>query len=148
MDDGVHMTFPQEAGPIMTDEAKRTVREFYESYNDRDLDTTWERYLASDLVNHAMGGAYQRTEWLGMDKALFPAFADLRVKVLDQVSEGDKVATRYVITGTQTGEFLGIPASGNKAALAGTAFDRVAGGKTAEHWADIDLGTFMKQLTA
>ncbi len=82
-----------------------------------------------------------------MDKALFPAFADLHVEVLDQVGEGDKVATRYVISGTQTGEFLGLSASGSKAALTGTSFDRIADGKIAEHWADVDFGGFMQQLT-
>jgi steroid delta-isomerase-like uncharacterized protein len=130
----------------MTD-AKTVVRNFYESYNDRDLDTTWQRYIAADLVNHAMGGAYQRAEWLAMDKTLFPAFADLHVQVLDQISEGDKVATRYVMQGTQTAEFFGIPASGNAASLAGTSFDRIVDGKIAEHWADIDLGSFMQQLS-
>jgi steroid delta-isomerase-like uncharacterized protein len=131
----------------MTD-AKQVVRDFYESYNDRDLDTTWERYIAADLVNRAMGGAYQRAEWLAMDKTLFVGFADLHVEVLDQVGEGDKVATRYVMHGTQTGEFFGIPASGNKASLTGTSFDRITNGKIAEHWADIDLGSFMQQLSA
>jgi steroid delta-isomerase-like uncharacterized protein len=128
-------------------EAKQVVRDFYKSYNDRDLDTTWERYIAADLVNHAMGGAYQRAEWLAMDKTLFVGFADLYVEVLDQVGEGDKVATRYVMHGTQTGEFFGIPASGNKASLTGTSFDRITNGKIAEHWADIDLGSFMQQLS-
>jgi steroid delta-isomerase-like uncharacterized protein len=127
--------------------AKTVVRDFYESYNGRDLDSTWERYIAANLVNHAMGGAYQRAEWLAMDKTLFPAFADLHVEVLDQVGEGDKVATRYVMHGTQTGEFFGIPASGNKASLTGTSFDRVSDGKIAEHWAYVDLGSFMQQLS-
>ena len=79
----------------MTD-PKTVVRDFYESYNGRDLDFTWERYIAANLVNHAMGGAYQRAEWLATDKTLLPAFADLHVEVLDQVGEGDKAATRYV----------------------------------------------------
>ena len=131
----------------MTTTPKDVVRSFYESYNNRDLDATWQRYVSPDLTNHAMAGA-QREAWRDMDKGLFPAFADLRVEVLDQLAEGDKVATRYVISGTQTGEFLGLPASGNNAVLAVTAFDRVVDGRIVEHWADVDLGTFMQQLTA
>ena len=131
----------------MTD-AKTVVRDFYESYNGRDLDSTWERYIAANLVNHAMGGAYQRSEWLAMDKTLFPAFADLHVEVLDQVSEGDKAATRCVMHGTQTGEFFGIPPRGNTAYLTGTSVDRVANGLIVEHWGEIDLSAFLQQLSA
>lgn len=131
----------------MTD-VKKVVRDFYESYNHRDLESTWERYMSPDLVNHAMGGAYQRAEWLALDQALFPAFADLHVEVLHQVSEGDVVATRYRFDCTHTGDFLGIPASGNKAVLTGTSFDRIVDGKIAEHWADVDFAGFMQQLSS
>lgn len=129
----------------MTD-VKKVVRDFYQSYNERELDVTWQRYLSADLINHAMGGAYQRVQWLEFVKELLSALAGLRVDVLDQVSEGDRVATRFVITGTHTGQFLGIPPRGNWAVLGGTSFDRIVGGQIAEHWADIDLGAFLQQL--
>lgn len=127
--------------------AKDTARAFYESYNDRDLDASFEKYISTELVNHVMGGAYDRTAWLAVDKALFPAFDDFRFTVLDQVTEGDKVATRYRLGGTHTGEFVGIPASGKTAFLTGTAVDRVTDGRIAEHWADLDFTGFLQQLT-
>ena len=132
----------------MSDSNKAVVREFYESYNAGDLDRTWERYIAPGIVNHAMGGAFDREGWLESDKSLFTGFSDLHVEVLDQVAEGDKVATRYTITGRQTGEFFGIPAGGVTATLSGTSLDRIADGKIVEHWADTDLGSFVQQLTS
>jgi predicted ester cyclase len=91
--------------------ADQVVRNFYESYNDRDLDRTYEQYVSHDLINHAFGGAYDREGWLAADQGLVAAFKDLRVEVLDQIVQGDRVATRFSMTGTQTGEFYGIAPS-------------------------------------
>lgn len=132
----------------MSADVKGVVRGFYESYNQGDLDRTWERYVAPLITNHAMGGAYDREGWREADKSLLTAFSNVRVEVLDQVAEGDKVATRYTITGTQTGEFFGIPAGGVTATLSGTSLDRIAGGKIVEHWADVDFGGFLRRLAA
>jgi len=128
--------------------ADQVVRNFYESYNDRDLDRTYEQYVSHDLINHAFGGAYDRDGWLAADQGLVAAFKDLRVEVLDQIVQGDRVATRFSMTGTQTGEFYGIAPSGANATLTGTAFDRIEDEKIAEHWTDSDLGGFMAQLTS
>ncbi len=67
--------------------------------------------------------------------------------MLDQVAEGDKVATRYRLGGTHTGEFFGIPASGNTAFLTATAIDRIAGGQIVERWSEFDFGAFLQQLS-
>ncbi len=132
----------------MTLTAGQVVRNFYEGYNDRDLAKTYEQYVSHDLVNHAFGGAYDRAGWLAADQGLLAAFTDLHVEVLDQIVEGDRVATRFAMTGTQSGEFYGVAPSGAKATLTGTAFDRIEDEKIAEHWSDSDLGGFMQQLTS
>jgi predicted ester cyclase len=132
----------------MAGSVKTVVSEFYESYQGRDLDRTWDRYIAPNLINHAFGGVYDRETWRESDKSFVAAFPDLSVEVLDQVAEGDKVATRYAMTGTQTGEFFGVPAGGATATLTGTALDRIADGKIVEHWADADIGGFLQQLAA
>jgi predicted ester cyclase len=132
----------------MTITADTVVRNFYESYNERDLDATYEQWVAHDLINHAFGGAYDREGWLSADKGLLDAFQDLRVEVLDQIVQGDRVATRFAMTGTQTGSFFGIEPTGAVATLTGTAFDRIEDEKIAEHWSDSNLGGFLQQLAA
>jgi len=132
---------------VDTQAAKDTARAFYESYNQKDLDTSFDTYISLDLVNHTMGGAYDRSGWLALEKTLLPAFDDLAMTVLDQIAEGDKVVTRFRLGGTQTGEFAGIPASGNTAYLTATATDRVAGSQIVERWSDFDFGAFLQQLS-
>jgi len=126
---------------------KEIVRTFYESYNKRDLAASWDRYISLQLVMH-VPGYDDRDSWLVMDNEILAAFEDLTLTVFDQVAEYDKVATRWGIGGTQTGDFLGIPASGRYASFTATTVDRVYGGKIIEHWADSDFTAFLQQLTA
>jgi predicted ester cyclase len=131
----------------MTKTTDQVARGFYEGYNEHDLDTNWENYLSHDLINHAFGGAYDREGWLGVEQGFLSAFPDLSVVVLDQVTEGDKVASRVEMTGTQKEDFFGVPAAGAVGTLRATFFDRVADGKIVEHWADADVGGLLQQLT-
>lgn len=41
-------------------------------------------------------------------------FSDVQWKLDDMIAEADKVAVRWVLTGTHDGEFLGLKASGTK----------------------------------
>jgi steroid delta-isomerase-like uncharacterized protein len=126
--------------------AKTVVRAFYDSYNRKDVQASFDTYISTNLRNHALGGRHDRAGWLAGDATLFPAFADFTFTVLDQVAEGDKVATRWTMGGTHTGEFLGLPASGKTAFLTGTSVDRVENGQIVEHWSDLDLTGFLQQM--
>ena len=74
------------------------------------------------------------------------AFPDLKMKVIATVVEGDEVWMQSVTTGTNTGEFNGMPATGKKIDVAG--FDRVKtkDGKVVEHWGMFDTMKMMTQL--
>jgi predicted ester cyclase len=126
--------------------ASDVARSFYEGYNEHDLDNNWETYISPALVNHAFGGAYDRERWLGVEQAYISAFPDLHVAVLDQLAEGDKVASRVEMTGTQREDFYGVPAAGAVGTLRVTFWDRVTDGKIVEHWADADVGGLLQQL--
>ena len=57
------------------------------------------------------------------------AFEDLHFAVEEIVAEGDKVVTRWTLTGRQVGEFLGIPATGRgPSAPRGMSLDTVRDG--------------------
>ena len=130
-------------------EAKTVAREFWESWARADLDATWRDYVAEDIVIHPSSGyAFTRESWLQAEQALHAAFTDIEVMVLAQIEDGDMVATRFAVTGRQTGEFFGVASSGRSATLTGTIFDRVEDGKLAEHWAEIGVAQFLQQLSA
>ena len=53
--------------------------------------------------------------------------------IVDQIAEGDKVATHWAMTGKHTGEFFGMPPSGKDVRLTAIAIDRLDHGKIVEH---------------
>jgi len=78
--------------------------------------------------------------------ALRAAFPDFRYTVEDEIAEGDRVVIRVTASGTQSGEFLGIPAAGKKAVWSETHIARVVDGKIVEHWVDQDRLGMLEQL--
>ena len=62
------------------------------------------------------------------------------------VTEGDKVAVRWTWRGTHTGEFWGIPPTGNEVAITGISILHVVGGKIVEEWGEVDNMGLMAQL--
>ena len=134
---------------MSTATAATIAREFWESWGRGDLEQTWADYVHPDIVIHPSSGyAFTRESWLQAEQALHAAFTDIEVMVLAQIEDGDMVATRFAVTGRQTGEFFGVASSGRSATLTGTIFDRVEDGKLAEHWAEIGVAQFLQQLSA
>ena len=76
------------------------------------------------------------------------AFPDARLTIEDILTDGDKLADRYTISGTHAQPFLGIPATGRKIHLAGISIVRIAGGKIGERWAVTDQLGLLRQLGA
>ncbi|MDQ3282374.1 MAG: ester cyclase [Acidobacteriota bacterium] len=62
------------------------------------------------------------------------------------VAERDLVAVRWTARGTNTGTGNGIPATGRKVEVSGTAIFRFVDGKIAEEWTSANTLGLMKQL--
>jgi steroid delta-isomerase-like uncharacterized protein len=105
--------------------------------------------LAPDFASWLPDGTrLGRAEYREAVLASHQAFPDLAVEVLDQLGEGDKVATRWRATGTHRGPFAGIPATGRSVTITAMHLHRVADTKLLEHWEEIDLLRLMRQLGA
>jgi steroid delta-isomerase-like uncharacterized protein len=77
--------------------------------------------------------------------AIFP---DLQEDLQDIVGSGDTVATRWVLTGSQQQEFMGIPATGQTIRVEGMNFYRLKDGRVTDIWAQFDGVGLMQQLGA
>ncbi|NBE53723.1 ester cyclase [Streptomyces boluensis] len=74
---------------------------------------------------------------------------DFAFTVEDQISEGDRVCTRWTWNATQKGDFLGIPSTGRKVSMTGcTVFRCREDGKIVESWWQYDRLGLMSQLGA
>jgi steroid delta-isomerase-like uncharacterized protein len=74
------------------------------------------------------------------------AFPDLRMIEADSIKEGDKVAFRWLLSGTHAGEFLGVVATGRRVEAMGMDIVRLANGERAEHWGEFDVIGLLRQI--
>jgi steroid delta-isomerase-like uncharacterized protein len=77
--------------------------------------------------------------------AIFP---DLEEELQDIIASGDTVATRWVVTGSQQQEFMGIPATGQTIRVEGMNFYRLRDGRVTDIWTQFDGVGMMQQLGA
>jgi steroid delta-isomerase-like uncharacterized protein len=106
---------------------------------------------ADDFVEHETGPGLESTkagtkQLFAMMKAGFP---DLRFDAEDILESGDKVVARSRVTGTNKGEFMGIPASGKSIDIQAIDILRFgADGLAHEHWGVMDTMSMMQQIGA
>jgi steroid delta-isomerase-like uncharacterized protein len=127
---------------------KTIVRAFVETvWNRRQLDRSGE-LVAPDFVDHApMPGQAPGLEGVKRNWAMYlDAIPDFRVTIEELVAEGDKVAVRRSYEGTHKGELLGIAATGKRLQFGGISIFRLANGRIAEHWEQLDRLALMQQL--
>ena len=75
-------------------------------------------------------------------------FPDLQWHIDDLIAEGDKVAVRTTMRGTQQGAFFGVPPSGKVVEMSGVHIVRIADGKIAEHWGTNDDLSLLRKIVA
>ncbi len=76
------------------------------------------------------------------------AFPDIDFSIKEQVSEGDKVASRFEWTGTHRAPFMGIPATGQQVRVWGIVIDRLEAGRIKDTRILMDTLGMLAQLGA
>jgi steroid delta-isomerase-like uncharacterized protein len=71
---------------------------------------------------------------------------DLKLKIDDTVSEGEKLVVFWTMTGTHRGEFLGVPPTNKRVAFSGITINLIAEGKILESTVIWDGLGLMKQF--
>ena len=79
-------------------------------------------------------------------RAFRTGFPDIVFEIQEQISEGDKVASRFEWTGTHKGTFLGIPPTGKAVRVWGIVIDRLVEGRIKETRIIMDTMGMMTQL--
>jgi predicted ester cyclase len=102
-----------------------------------DLDLAHECY-APDFVDHVnamdLYGHYGIRRSTDLYRALFD---DLQIRVVDQIAEGDRVVSRWVMTGSNRGR---------SAEMSGITISRMEAGRIVEDWSALDSLELLRQL--
>ena len=76
------------------------------------------------------------------------AFEGAQITVVDQIAEGDAVATRWQGRGRHTGELMGVPPTGKEVIVEGLNLTRLRDGKIVEEWSNWDTLGMLQQVGA
>jgi steroid delta-isomerase-like uncharacterized protein len=121
-----------------------SVRAFFESVlNAGDMASLEELAHRDVLVPESAPGLESFRRLLG---GMRSTFANPEYKVMDAVSEGEKVVVRFSAKATHAGRFMGLPATGRKLKLWGVMIFRFDAGAIAEFWSLIDAQGVLRQL--
>jgi len=98
----------------------------------------YETYFSPTYVDHvgdaALGMDVYRNWW----SAMWKAFPDLRLKYEVLAVAGDLLVGRLSFTGTNSGPYLGKPATGKRFEVWGLSDIRIREGKFVEEWSGMD----------
>ena len=108
-----------------------------------------DRIYAPDYRRNATdmseSGPEQVKRLVAMYRAAFP---DLHFEIEGMVSDGDRVAVRWIATGTHQAPVLGLPATNRHVSLIGCDVLRLRDDLIAESWSYYDRLALMEQLRA
>ena len=129
------------------EENKNIVRRYQEAYNNCDFDALAELVSADVLTPNIIAGMPSGLEGAKVvHQTTLIGMPDYHTNIEDLIAKGDKVVARVTMTGTHTGNFWGIPATGKRVNLTGIYIVHIKDGKIVEHWGEENGMIVIKQL--
>ena len=134
---------------MSVEQNKALFRRFVEEVFNKGNVSTIDEFLAPNFVEREVlpPGTPSGREGVKQLTMMFrTAFPDFNVSIDDMIAEGDKIVARTTWSGTQKGEFMGIPSSGKRVSFDVIDIIRISEGKGVEHWGVMDSSALMQQL--
>ena len=127
---------------------KAVIRRFVEEVQNKNDWAAYDELNDPSFVNHSAppGMPVDREAGKVFLQALAAAYPDAEFVIDDMLADGDQVATKKTFTGTCTGEFAGMPATGKKISLQFVDIMRVRNGRIVEHWNCLNQLDWLQQL--
>jgi steroid delta-isomerase-like uncharacterized protein len=133
---------------IMASSTVEAALQFYTVYNEKRVDLL-DQILTDSYVGHVNAhdivGAEAAKGFIG---GFLDGIPDAFYDVKDIYEQGDRVICRWQCTGTQTGNFYGMPPTDKKIDVNGITIFRIEAEKIAELWNVWDQYTLVEQLKA
>lgn len=133
----------------MTTPKEIAVQWFERVWQQRSKDAIYQ-LLPEDGVAHQEGGRTIKgpKQFSGFHDALLTAFPDLSLEILHAIGDDTHAAIHWQVTGTHTGPFAHLSATGAPVKFTGMSFITVKNGQITEGWDCWDQGTLFQSLSA
>lgn len=123
---------------MSSEQNKQTARRIFEEVMNRGNLQLVNELVADDYrLREPEGLPAGREGMLTLVQAYRTAFPDLRTTVEEMIAEGDTVAVRWSGMGTQSGTFMGVPPSGQRAQVRAISWLRFRNGRLSEEWSEL-----------
>ena len=124
---------------------KAITRRFVEEiFNARNIEAA-KNFVTPDIIYHGIAeevrGLEDFKKWVGEDLS---AFSDMRITILDEIEEQNKVAIRWNLKTTHEKDFAGIAASHKKIEIEGTEIFHFEKDKINEAWTIFNMPELVK----
>lgn len=135
----------------MSEKNKAVIRRFYDDVFTvgRMNIAAIEQHLADDFVGHDLPPGLNGREGFKKFVGMFAAsFSDTtQIEAHDVIGNGDKIVVRWSSMARHTGEFMGIPATGQWITLKGIDIFRLAEDKIVDLWQEMDILGILQQIS-
>jgi steroid delta-isomerase-like uncharacterized protein len=137
---------------MLSQELKTSIlNAFMDAFNNGNL-SALDTICSPDMVDHSTAASPNHSYNLESFKARVNGhrlgIPDLRFSIMNLIIEGDLVAFQWEMDGTNTGPYMGRPASGNPIRIVGMNLERLENGKIVEHWSYPDKLAALQQIGA
>jgi predicted ester cyclase len=128
-------------------------RWFEEVWNNKN-EAAIDDMLSPDVIGHGLQDPDGNDKIIGpqafkrLHRQFVGAFPDIHIEVRDTVVEGDKIGARCRVTGTHSGNALGLTPTNARVNFTGMLVVRVENEKIVEAWNQFDFMTMYTQLGA
>ena len=136
------------AQAAVEEQNKTLAKRMMEAISKADLGTI-EELVAPEFVEYTPSTTVAMRslgEFVEHVKMIHRGVSDFMISLVEPSAEGDMVTSRYVMSGTHQGEFLGIPPTGKKFKGSGILIFRFKNGKVVELWEEFDGVGLFEQL--
>ena len=102
-------------------------------------------FVTPDVIYHGMGeevrGLEEFKRWVAEDLSAFP---DMKITIVDNFAEGNKVAVRWTLKATHEEDFADFPATHKKFETQGVEIFHFEGNKVKEAWTLSDMSVLAR----
>jgi steroid delta-isomerase-like uncharacterized protein len=102
-------------------------------------------FVTPDIIYHGMGeevrGIEEFKRWVAEDLSAFP---DMKITIVDNFGEGNKVAVRWTLKATHEKDFADFPATHKKFEARGVEILYFEGNKVKEAWTISDMSVLAR----
>jgi steroid delta-isomerase-like uncharacterized protein len=132
----------------LQEDNKAVLRRFYREFWSAGRHEVIDELLSDDYVDHQPlpGSPSGKSGFAALLTTWRTGFPDMQEEVQDLIAEGDKVVGRFTMSGTHTGEFLGLAPTGRRVSMTGIDVVRIRDGRIVEFWYGEQLHDLLQQL--